>query len=596
MPADKKTSAARSRVARTPSEGDSAHFGVRDVVAAYNLAAESLVPEYERLSFEALHATVLDLLPETSSNVLDIGAGSGRDAAWFAAKGYNVVAVEPSDAMREAGMARHQSPRITWIDDRLPAIEKILRSRLSFDLVWLSTVWTHLPKSARDRAFRKLVSVLSPGGCMMVSLRHGPAPEGRPMQKATAGEIERLAEGHGLQTFQITQQADVLGRDDIWWEVIWLQLPDDGTGALPLLRHIVLNDHKSSTYKLALLRTLLRIADSASGFARRSADETHVELPLGLVALFWVRAFQPLIGAGLPQLPSGNKRLSFAKDGFRGLHSRSPFDLCVGGRFTGKDAENLIRALRDAAQCICKMPATYITYPQSDKQVFPCRRNGPVRVRETVRLDEAFLWSLGTFSVPQDLWNAMGRYAPWIEPAVINEWIHIMRGYQSPPSSWDSHRKALQWLEPQHDTTVVRRRAEQLREKGPLFCVWTGKRLTRSFDIDHCFPFTAWPCNDLWNLLPSQPKVNNQKRDFLPSLMMLELAEPRLVDWWASYFSDGELVERFEDETRSALPAAVDDDGGVTPESLFEGVRIQQLVLKRDQQLKEWQLKFPCKL
>jgi hypothetical protein len=35
-----------------------------------------------------------------------------------------------------------------------------------------------------------------------------------------------------------------------------LRLPDDGTGALPLLRHIIFNDDKSSTYKLALLRVL----------------------------------------------------------------------------------------------------------------------------------------------------------------------------------------------------------------------------------------------------------------------------------------------------------------------------------------------------
>jgi hypothetical protein len=31
-----------------------------------------------------------------------------------------------------------------------------------------------------------------------------------------------------------------------------VRLPDDGSGALPLLRHIILNDDKSSTYKLAL--------------------------------------------------------------------------------------------------------------------------------------------------------------------------------------------------------------------------------------------------------------------------------------------------------------------------------------------------------
>ena len=39
---------------------------------------------------------------------------------------------------------------------------------------------------------------------------------------------------------------------------------------------------------------------------------------------------------------------------------------------------------------------------------------------------------------------------------------------------------------------------------------------------------------------------------------------------------------------RSALPLAISDTGAVTPESLFEGVMVQQMVLKRDQQLEEW--------
>ena len=41
---------------------------------------------------------------------------------------------------------------------------------------------------------------------------------------------------------------DVFERDGIAWDVIWLRLPDDGTGALPLFRHVVLNDRKSSTF------------------------------------------------------------------------------------------------------------------------------------------------------------------------------------------------------------------------------------------------------------------------------------------------------------------------------------------------------------
>ena len=45
-------------------------FGVRDVVASYNLVAHELVPEYERHSFEDVHAPVLDLIP-------DDGTGGG---------------------------------------------------------------------------------------------------------------------------------------------------------------------------------------------------------------------------------------------------------------------------------------------------------------------------------------------------------------------------------------------------------------------------------------------------------------------------------------------------------------------------------------
>ncbi|WP_428097711.1 methyltransferase domain-containing protein [Candidatus Rariloculus sp.] len=577
---------------RQSPESGSRHgeFSVRDVVASYDVEARTLVPDYERLLFEKVHAAVLDRLPESTGCILDVGAGSGRDAAWFAAKGHKVVAVEPSVEMRTAGKERHKSPNIRWMADALPALDKVLRSKLTFDLIWLSAVWMHVPPNQRARALRKMVSVMSPGGSMMLSLRQGPPPPGRPMAPVTAAEVEMLARRYGLQTIRIERHPDAAGRIGISWEIIWLRLPDDGTGALPLLRHVVFNDHKSSTYKLALLRSLIRIADSAGGFARPGRDEQHVDLPLGLVALFWIRAFQPLIAKSFAQHPAGNGRLAFVKDGFRGLRARSAHDLRVGQQFTGEDARNLILAIRDAASCIRNMPATYIKYPGSSERVFSCART-PVRIRATVRVDDAFLWSFGTFSAPVGLWQAMSRYAPWIEPAVLNEWIEIMQGYASEPKSWDAHMAALRWLEPEHDTGVVRGRGRLLRESGaPLFCVWTRRRLTRDFDIDHCFPFAAWPCNDLWNLLPSSPPVNRSKGDRLPAAEALDRAKSCILEWWeAAYHRDTLLKTRFEDEARSALPTAAFGVGDkVTPESVFEGMMVQQMVLKRDQQLAEW--------
>lgn len=171
----------------------------------------------------------------------------------------------------------------------------------------------------------------------------------------------------------------------------------------------------------------------------------------------------------------------------------------------------------------------------------------------------------------------MSRYAPWVEPAVLNEWIEIMRGYASEPISRDACMVALRRLEPEHETGGIRRLGRRLRESGsPLFRVRTGRRLTREFDVDHCFPFAAWPCNDLWNLLPSAPDA-------------LEQAKPRMLEWWdVAYLRNAALAERFDDESWSALPLAISDSGAVTPESLFEGVMVQQMVPKRDQQLAEW--------
>lgn len=595
MPAEKESGASRNSPGGISAAGQTEKFRVRDVVAAYEAGGRQFFDDYERLGFDSVHKRVLDLLPGGAGSVLDVGAGSGRDAAWFASRGHDVVAVEPSARMREQAMKKHSSSRIRWLDDRLPALEKVLKSKCSFDLVWVSAVWHHVPAGQRARAFRKLVSVLSPGGGMMVSLRQGAPEPGRPMQPASCAEIERLARRHGLQIVRVGASSDATRRAGVSWEFVWLQLPDDGTGALPLLRHVAFNDKRSSTYKLALLRTLLRIADSAAGLARPGRNDNHVDLPLGLVALFWIRSFGPLIEHELPQRPGRNsKRLGFVKEGFRGLMSRSPFDLRVGQRFGGQDAEHLIRALRDASNCIVRMPANYITYPGSDQRLFPCGRAGVVRVKSQVSLDEGFLWSFGSFSVPRNLWQAMGRYASWLEPAVLNEWIHQMRVYERRLDgelvSWHSHWTTLQWLVPEHDTAIARQRAEKLRKVKSLYCVWTGKSLNRAYDIDHCFPFAAWPCNDLWNLLPSNRRTNSRKSSKLPSLYALEFAKDRVLEWWSSaYVRDTRLRETFEDEVRSALPATELSEDSLTPESVFDGLRCQQMVLKRDQQLREWQ-------
>jgi hypothetical protein len=95
--------------------------------------------------------------------------------------------------------------------------------------------------------------------------------------------------------------------------------------------------------------------------------------------------------------------------------------------------------------------------------------------------------------------------------------------------------------------------------------------------------------HDLWNLLPSSPAANRQKGDRLPAIEALDRARDLVLGWWErAYRHQPGLARRFEAECRSTLPGAAATGGLLTPESLFEGVMIQQRVLKRDQQLEEW--------
>ena len=267
----------------------------------YEQNAQDLVNQYESLSFEDVHAGLLDLLPAPGTTILDVGAGSGRDAAWFAAHGYDVVAVEPSDAMRAGGQALHQSSRIHWLSDSLPDLAQVRRLGLTFDLILLSAVWMHVPPSSRERALRKLATLLAPNGRIAISLRLGAPDIARSMFEVTMPELSSLSQQFGLRLVRAIESQDKLGRTGITWTTAVFGLPDDGLGALPLLRHLVLVDEKSSTYKIALLRILARIADTAAGSTRHESE--YVAIPLGLVALFWMRMYKPLIENGLPQMP-----------------------------------------------------------------------------------------------------------------------------------------------------------------------------------------------------------------------------------------------------------------------------------------------------
>ncbi len=558
-----------------------------DTVNPYNRGFREFSAAYEAFGFDEIHRDSIPFLPAVPGLVLDIGAGSGRDAGWFAARGWDVIAAEPAAYLRAEAMQLHPAPGIRWVDDALPGLTAIHRLGLSFDLVWLSGVWMHVHPDDRGRAMRKIATILKPGGRLVMTLRHGPAPEDRPMWPVDAYEVERLGLEVGLALRVATDHADDLGgRPEVRWQTVILDLPDDGAGALPLLRGVILNQEKSATYKLALLRCIARIADASPNVAR--AAEDHIELPLGLVALYWLRMFKPLFERNLPQTPNG--RMGFVTDAFRALRPLAAYDLRPGARFTEGLGEAVRLALGHAAHLISTMPATHLTF-SDDTPVFPTAYGRVPKASGIVSIDQAFLWSYGTTRVPLTIWHALRRMSAWIEPMLIAEWVRLTKGYAKDQVSADQVMAALAWTEPERDTGFVRALANRRLARGEAIrCVWSGRALAAgALDIDHCLPWSAWPCGDLWNLLPAAQAVNrNEKRERIVSGAMLAQAKPLILDWWQDAYlgEDPALRARFTEEARSTLP--IGRDAGLDLDELFLALDFRRLRLRQDTQVAEW--------
>ena len=529
----------------------------------YDKNARQLVEQYNSVDTHAVHREWLDAhLPEVPGLACDIGAGSGRDANWLASNGWDVIAVEPSQAMRELAQSGSHA-NVTWLDDALPGLEKLRRLGHRFNLILLSAVWMHVPPGKRERAFRIISELLAPSGVLVITLRNGKDEaenEQRGFLPVPVEEILGYAQRRALAVTGHSSKPD-LSRSHVDWETVVFTLPDDGTGSLPLLRHIIVNDDKSSSYKLGLLRVLTRIAGGAPGALSVRTDD-YVEIPLGLVALFWLKQYKPLLLIhNMPQHPNTRQGYGFAGDDFHRLAQVSNYDLRIGASCAGELAPVIIGAIRDAARSIVRMPAKYISYPGQGRPVFECERKSVRKKIQPVTLSLDFLSSFGTFRMPASLWDTFGHYACWLEPAILHEWAGLARGW-----GVSDYRAAdlslFDWEEGRRDTSIAASRVAALKADGvQVPCVWSSVT-RRKLQIDHCFPWVRWMNNDLWNLVPASAEINLRKGDKLPSAFTMHAAQDRITDWWQHAYMDSPLRERFVMEAGGSLPRLVEGEVG----------------------------------
>ncbi|WP_456267878.1 hypothetical protein M1D97_11580 [Kushneria sp. AK178] len=100
----------------------------------YSENAERFFAQYQQLAFDEVHGDWLRHLPERAGLALDVGAGSGRDAAALAQRGWEVLAVEPAAGLRALGEESTAGLSVQWLDDALPGLNQVRTPGYRFDL------------------------------------------------------------------------------------------------------------------------------------------------------------------------------------------------------------------------------------------------------------------------------------------------------------------------------------------------------------------------------------------------------------------------------------------------------------------------------
>lgn len=202
----------------TKSDTHPAKATPKAVVAWYDADAREIPDGYEGLDASDTHPELLRMIGSSKGlNILDVGSGTGRDAAALAQLRHQVTAVDPSTAMLRVGRALYPGNNARWMSDAMPALGKVTGT---YDVVLLSAVWMHVPPADRRASFSRLLDLTAPGGRIYMTLRLGPGDVDRAMWSTSADEVVKLATQREAKVTDLGRKPYLLARDGISWQTL----------------------------------------------------------------------------------------------------------------------------------------------------------------------------------------------------------------------------------------------------------------------------------------------------------------------------------------------------------------------------------------
>lgn len=326
---------------------------------------------------------------------------------------------------------------------------------------------------------------------------------------------------------------------------------------------IIERDSKTTTYKYALLRGVIDIIQDNSPYI--TFLENRVQMPTGLLIEKWLMYYYPIFKSltSIPQI-NGETKLAFSNQLInlisvyedRGGFSAFYNDLKNKG--IPKDLQSdFFELAKELRKTITTMPMKYIGRSISNDfySIFNYE-NQIVRKKPNIDI-ETLINDFGTFSIPFEYFEAFKILGSFIngQDSILFKWAEF--SVNASRNNLNIHEVLNEVLKSPITLREIKESKkiykEILLKEGLYYCVWTGKKITslNETNIDHLIPFSVWKNNDLWNLLPSDPRINNKKRDKIPTPEIIERQKELILNYWGVIFEN--QSKRFQKEIQVAL-------------------------------------------
>ena len=165
-------------------------------VATYDTNAQAWIKKHSTPGiWDKEMAIFKKLLPK--GEILEIGAGGGRDAKELIALGYDYAGVDVSRGLLVE--AQKLNPQAQFFHQSIYELDFL---KYSFDGFWTAATLLHIPKSRINEALKKIHAIVRPNGIGFISVKQGRGEKIELDEPQLPGERKRLFSYYSQDEFR----------------------------------------------------------------------------------------------------------------------------------------------------------------------------------------------------------------------------------------------------------------------------------------------------------------------------------------------------------------------------------------------------------